>query len=135
MVASQEEMKMRKIIIGAILAAVSSGAMADTQIDVMKADRDVRYSIEKLLTVAGDKEPVLRSYQMADQFTKGITPQIVYILNNNDTPCEVIAANVASMARNNFTPIMVNKLAKNAAEDVIGKMAVFTMAKCYELKA
>ena len=125
---------MKKIIIAAILATMSASAAADTQLNVMKADRDLRYSIEKVLMVAGDKNAVLRSYTMTKKFEDNINPQIVTILNNTDTSCEVIAANVAAAIRVNFQPYAVNKLSINAIEDMIGKTAVYTMAQCYYLK-
>lgn len=125
---------MRKFIIGAILAAVSTSAAADSQIDVLKAESDLRYSIQKVLEISGGSvNPFLESYQRADTFYKSIIPQIVTMINGG-TSCEVIAANVSQQAGRNFEQFRVNPVMSSAIDSQIQKMTVYAMVKCYDLK-
>jgi hypothetical protein len=128
---------MKKIIIAAILAAVSLNATAaDTEIDAMSASRDLRASIEKMLIVSGDTNATLRSYNLSKTFENALNSQMIPVLNNNpDASCELIAARVAQNARGNYAPYQVNPLMTRAIEDMIGKMTVYTMAQCYYLKS
>lgn len=127
---------MKKIIIAAILAAVSLNAAADTEIDAMSASRDLRASIEKMLIVSGDNNATLRSYNLSKTFENALNSQMVMVLNNDpDASCELIAARVAQNARGNYAPYQVNPLMTRAIEDMIGKMTVYTMAQCYYLKS
>lgn len=126
---------MRKIIIGAILAVISASAAADTEIDVMSANRDFRASIEKMLIVSGDSNATLRSYTLAKTFEVALNDQLIPVLNSDpNASCELIAARVAQNGRNNYEPYAVNPLMTRAIEDMIGKMTVYTMAQCYYLK-
>lgn len=125
---------MRKFIIGAILAAVSTSAAADSQIDVLKAESDLRYSIQKVLEISGGSvNPFLESYQRADTFYKSIIPQIVTMINGG-TSCEVIAANVSQQAGRNFEQFRINPVMSSAIDSQIQKMTVYAMVKCYDLK-
>lgn len=125
---------MRKFIIGAILAAVSISAAADSQIDVLKAESDLRYSIQKVLEISGGSvNPFLESYQRADTFYKSIIPQIVTMINGG-TSCEVIAANVSQQAGRNFEQFRINPVMSSAIDSQIQKMTVYAMVKCYDLK-
>ncbi len=125
---------MRKIIIAAILAAASGGALADTRIDVLKAESDLRYSIQKVLEISGgSRNPFLESYQQADRFYKSITPQIVTMINAG-TSCEVIAANVSAAAGRNFEQFKINPVMSTAIDNQVNKMTIYAMVKCYDLK-
>lgn len=125
---------MRKFIIGAILAAVSTSAAADSRIDVLKAESDLRYSIERVLELSGgSKNPFLESYQQADRFYKSIIPQIAFMINNG-TSCEVIAANVSSAAAQSFEKFKINQVMSTAIDDQVSKMTIYAMVKCYDLK-
>ena len=127
---------MRKIIIAAILAAVSANAAADTEIDAMSASRDLRSSIEKMLIMSGDNNATLRSYNLSKTFENELNSQMVTVLNSDpDASCELIAARVAQNARDNYAPYQVNHLMTKAIDDMIGKMVVYTMAQCYYLKS
>ena len=125
---------MRKFIIGAILAAVSTSAAADSRIDVLKAESDLRYSIQKVLEISGGSaNPFLESYQRADTFYKSIIPQIVTMINGG-TSCEVIAANVSQQAGRNFEQFRINPVMSSAIDSQIQKMTVYAIVKCYDLK-
>ena len=125
---------MRKIIIGAILAIVSTSAVADNRIDVLKAESDLRYSIERVLELSGgSKNPFLESYQQADRFYKSIIPQIAAMINGGET-CEMIAAKVSSAAAANFEQFKINPVMGKAIDDQVSKMTIYAMVKCYDLK-
>lgn len=126
---------MKKFIIAAMLAAVSASAAADTEINVMSASRDLRASIEKMLIVSGDNNATLRSYTLSKTFEDALDSQMIPILNNNpDASCELIAARIAENGRQNYAPYQVNPLMTRAIDNMIGKMVVYTMARCYYLK-
>ena len=125
---------MRKFIIGAILAAVSTSAAADSRIDVLKAESDLRYSIERVLELSGgSKNPFLESYQQADRFYKSIIPQIAFMINNGET-CEVITAKVATTAAQSFEKFKINRVMSSAIDDQVSKMTIYAMVKCYDFK-
>ena len=125
---------MKKFIIGAILAAVSASAAADSRIDVLKAESDLRYSIERVLELSGgSRDPFLESYQGADTFYKSAIPQIATLLNSGES-CEMIAARVSSAATANFQKYKINPVMGKAIDDQISKMTIYTMVKCYDLK-
>lgn len=125
---------MKKIIIGAILAIVSTSAAADSQIDVLKAESDLRYSIERVLELSGgSKNPFLESYQQADRFYKSIIPQIATMINGGES-CEMIAARVSSAAAANFEKFKINPVMGKAIDDQVSKMTIYTMVKCYDFK-
>lgn len=125
---------MRKFIIGAILAAVSTSAAADSRIDVLKAESDLRYSIQKVLEISGGSaNPFLESYQRSDTFYKSIIPQLVTLINGGMS-CEMIAANVSQQAGRNFEQFRINPVMSSALDDQIQKMTVYAMVKCYDLK-
>lgn len=125
---------MKKFIIGAILAAVSASAAADSRIDVLKAESDLRYSIERVLELSGgSRNPFLESYQNADVFYKSVIPQIATLLNSGES-CEMIAARVSSAAAANFEKYKINVVMSKAIDDQVSKMTIYTMVKCYDLK-
>lgn len=125
---------MKKFIIGAILAVVSTSAAADSRVDVLKAESDLRYSIERVLELSGgSRNPFLESYQGADTFYKSVIPQIVTLLNSGES-CEMIAARVSSAATANFQKYKINPVMGKAIDDQISKMTIYTMVKCYDLK-
>ena len=125
---------MRKIIIAAILAAVSTSAAADTQIDVLRADLDLRHSIERFATVgSGGNVSTLDGYRLKEKFVKSVTPAIVEGLNNS-IPCEMMAAETSQRAFVLFGDQAKTPLAKSALDNMAGKMAVYVMAKFYDLK-
>lgn len=125
---------MRKFIIVAMLAAVSASAAADSRIDVLKAESDLRYSIERVLELSGgSRNPFLESYQGADTFYKSAIPQIATLLNSGES-CEMIAARVSRAATANFEKYKINPVMSKAIDDQVSKMTIYTMVKCYDLK-
>lgn len=125
---------MKKFIIGAILAVVSTSAAADSRVDVLKAESDLRYSIERVLELSGgSRDPFLESYQNADVFYKSVIPQIATMINSGQS-CEMIAARVSSAATANFEEYKINSVMSKAIDDQINKMTIYTMVKCYDLK-
>lgn len=125
---------MRKFIIGVILAAVSTSAAADSRIDVLKAESDLRYSIQKVLEISGGSaNPFLESYQQAKRFYGSIIPQIAAMINGGES-CEMIAAKVSGAAGANFEKFKINPVMTTAINDQISKMTIYTMVKCYDLK-
>lgn len=125
---------MKNIMIAAILAVVSINATADTQIDLLRADMDLRHSVERFETVAsGGKVDTLSSYRLKDTFVKAVTPAIIEGLNHS-VSCETMAAETSQRSFNIFDKEAKTPLAKSALENMAAKMAIYVMAKCYDLK-
>ncbi|WP_032626087.1 MULTISPECIES: hypothetical protein [Enterobacter cloacae complex] len=86
---------MKYIILATVIAVISASALADTSMELRKADSDLRSSIERVLTIRGNKQAFLESYQVASKLQGKVTADIVKVIDNSiAVSCEEVGATI-----------------------------------------
>lgn len=125
---------MKNIILATVLAVTGVNALADTSMELRKADADVRSSIERILTIRGSKQAFLESYQVAARLQEKITVEIVKVLDNSvAVSCEEVGATITTNA-NQATKATNSRVMDSAMKDLNDKLGDWAMYECFDFK-
>ncbi|MCS2157799.1 hypothetical protein MUU48_12860 [Scandinavium sp. H11S7] len=125
---------MKYIITATVIALISASALADTSMELRKADADLRSSIERVLTIRGSKQAFLESYQVAAKLQGKVTADIVKVIDNSiAVSCEEVGATITTNA-NQATKSTDSRVMDSAMKDLNDKLGDWAMYECFDLK-